>query len=119
MSDFVLTDELYCCPIFEEEVTPLLRTDADLDGRLFTSTYEHVLYGEANAPDCETHPPASDLIAWAKVAERSPLVYIQPGDTGETFALPPYRQLVANALAWVSSAEAHRWASSRRVPLDR
>ena len=29
------------------EVVPLLRTDAPMDGRLFTSTYEHVLVGEA------------------------------------------------------------------------
>jgi uncharacterized protein len=118
LQNFELTDELYCCPVFEDEVVPLLRTDADLDGGLFTSTFEHVLHGAANAPDCASHPPASDLIAWATVAERSPLAYLQPGDSGETFGLPPYRQLVANALSWVSSADAHHWAASRPVSLD-
>src|SRR4051812_11211520 len=39
VTDFGLTDELYCCPVFADEVVPLLRTDADLDRRLFVSTY--------------------------------------------------------------------------------
>ena len=43
-----VTDELYCCPVFEDDVVPLLRTDASMDGRLFTSTYEHVVVGEAD-----------------------------------------------------------------------
>lgn len=118
IGDFHLTDELYCCPIFENDVVPLLRTDADMDGRLFKATYEHVLLGEAEAPDCSGHPPASDLLAWATVAERSPVVYVQPGDSAATFAATPYRRLLANALAWVASADAHGWASSHRHPLD-
>ncbi len=117
VDDFGLTDELYCCPIFEEEVVPLLRTDADTDGRLFTSAYEHVLHGEASAPDCRDHPPASDLIGWATTAGRSPIVYLQPGDSGTTFASAPYRRLVANALAWVASPPAHRWAEATGRPV--
>ena len=117
IADFTLTDELYCCPVFEDEVVPLLRTDASMDGARFISTYEHVLVGEENASDCRDHPPASDLIVWATVAERSPVVYVQPGDWAETFALDPYRRLIANALAWVASAEAHRWAAAHPKPL--
>src|SRR5262245_19303066 len=60
LDDFTLVDELYCCPVFEDEVVPLLRTDASMDGRLFISTYEHVIVGEEKAPDCRDHPPASD-----------------------------------------------------------
>ena len=110
VDDFELTDELYCCPVFADEVVPLLRTDADLRRRLFVSTYEHVLHGAEGAPDCSAHPPASDLIGWATVAERSPVVYLQPGDSGATFGLVPYRRLVANALEWVASPAAHEWA---------
>jgi uncharacterized protein len=117
IADFSLTDELYCCPVFEDEVVPLLRTDAAMDGRLFTSTYEHVLAGEADAPDCRDHPPASDLIVWATVAERSPLVYVQPGDSAATFGLDAYRTLIANALAWVASADAHGWAATHPKPV--
>lgn len=118
VDDFELTDELYCCPVFADEVVPLMRTDADLDRRLFISTYEHVLHGAEAAPDCSAHPPASDLIGWAKVAERSPVIYLQPGDSGATFGLVPYRRLVANALEWVASPAAHEWADARPVPLE-
>ncbi len=118
VGDFELTDELYLCPVFTDAVVPLLRADADFDGSRFVSTYEHVLYGADAAPDCSTHPPGTDLIGWATVAERSPVVYLQPGDSGATFALGPYRRLVANALAWVASPEAHAWAQENPVPLE-
>ena len=120
LDDFELTDELYCCPIVERDVVPLIRADVNMDGRLFTSTYEYVLLGQEAAPDCALHPPASDLIVWATAVERSPVVYIQPGDTAATFAAEPYRRLVANALAWVSSPAAHAWATGlgRRMHTD-
>jgi uncharacterized protein len=120
LDDFELTDELYCCPVFENDVVPLIRTDADMSGRLFTSTYEHVVFGEDAAPDCALHPAASDLIVWAASIERSPVVYIQPGDSAATFAAEPYRRLVANALTWVASRDAHAWATARgrRLPID-
>lgn len=117
IADFHVSDELYCCPVFEDDVVPLLRTDASMDGRLFTSTFEHVVVGEAEAPDCRDHPPASDLIAWATVAERSPVVYIQPGDSAATFASDGYRHLIANALEWVASEAASRWAGAHPRPL--
>ena len=117
IADFPLTDELYICPIFEEEVVALLRTDAQMDGRLFTSSYENVLVGEEEAPDSRDHPPASDLIAWATVAERSPVVYVQPGDSAATFANESYRRLVTNAMAWVASPGARDWAAANPRPL--
>lgn len=113
LEDFSLTDELYCCPVFEDRVVPLLRHDADVSPERFTSTYEHVLHGEDLAPDCTGHPPASNLVAWATSAARSPVVYVQPGDSGATFGVAGYRQLIAGAVAWVASDEAHAWARSR------
>lgn len=113
-----VTDELYCCTVFEDEVVPLLRTDADLDRAAFVSAYEQVLVGEQAAPDATGHPPASDLLAWATTAGRSPLVYVQPGDSAATFALPAYRRLLANALAWVASGGARQWARENAAPLD-
>ncbi|HEX6358750.1 ThuA domain-containing protein [Actinophytocola sp.] len=110
VTDFALTDELYCCPVFTDDVVPLLRTDADLDRTRFLRAHEHVHHGEHAAPDCSAHPPASDLIGWATTAGRSPVVVLQPGDSAETFAVPAYRRLLGNALAWVGSPPAHRWA---------
>jgi type 1 glutamine amidotransferase len=118
VDDFTFTDELYCCPIFEEEVVPLVRSDADFDPGLFISTYEHVLVGEEAAPKSVGHPQPSNLICWAKVAGRSPLVYIQPGDSASTFAIPQYRRLLANAIAWVASQEARDWATANPVAID-
>ena len=116
LTEIDLDDELYCCPVFEDEVVPLLRHDASTDGRLFTSTYEHVLVGADAAPDCRSHPPASDLVVWATAAERSPIVYVQPGDTAATFAVEGYRRLIANAVAWVASPAAHEWAVTSGAP---
>jgi uncharacterized protein len=118
LNDWELTDELYCCPVFDDEVVPLLRTNADMSPELFISTYEHVIVGEDAAPKCHGHPVPSNLIAWATVAGNSPIVYIQPGDSAATFSLPMYRRLVGNALAWVSSEEAHDWAEVNARPID-
>jgi uncharacterized protein len=118
LDDFSLTDELYCCPVLEDRVVPLVRHDADVSPTRFVSTYEHVLHGEDAAPDCTGHPPASDLVAWATSAANSPVVYVQPGDSGATFGLPGYRQLIGNAVDWVASPAARTWARSRPTPLD-
>lgn len=113
LADLQLTDELYCCPVSEDRVVPLLRHDADVDPALFVRTYEHVLHGEERAPDSSGHPPASDLVAWATSAGASPVVYVQPGDSGATFGLPGYRQLIGNAVDWVASPPARAWARAR------
>ena len=117
VDDFVVDDELYGCPVFEDEVVPLLRTDADLSPSTLISTYEQVLDGES-VPMDPSAPPASDLLGWATAAGRSPLVYLLPGDSGSTFGLPPYRRLLGNALAWVASDDGHLWARRRRHPID-
>ncbi len=118
LDDFSLTDELYCCPVFEDRVIPLVRHDADISPARFISTYEHVLHGEDAAPDCTDHPPASDLVAWATTAAVSPVVYVQPGDSGTTFGLPGYRRLIGGAVDWVASEDAHAWARGRPTPLS-
>ena len=113
VDDFPVSDELYCCPVFEDEVVPLLRADAP-EG-VFRETFQEVLGGPRDGAGW-THPPASDLIAWATSAGRSPIVYIQPGDGPPTFADPTFRRLVGNALAWVASCDARDWAIGRSKP---
>lgn len=114
IGDFALDDELYCCPVFAGDVVPLLRADAPVGP--FRETYHEVL-GTPNPGPPWQHPPASDLIAWAKTAGASPVVYIQPGDGPDTFVRPAYRRLVGNALAWVGSPPARAWAAEHRTPL--
>lgn len=113
VGELALTDELYCCPVLEDDVVPLVRHDADVDPARYVSTYEHVLHGEAAAPDCSGHPSASGLVAWATSAGPSPVVYVQPGDSAATFAVPGYRRLVGNAVDWVASDDARAWALTR------
>jgi len=115
---FEADDELYACPVFEDEVVPLLGTAADLDGAGFRSTYEEVRFGGDDVPNCSDRPPASRLVGWAKVAERSPLVYLQPGHGPETMGHPQYRRLLANAMSWVASPAAHEWAAAAPVPIE-
>jgi hypothetical protein len=114
VDDFKLDDELYCCPVFADDVIPLLRADAP--GGPFRETYREVLGTPGPGPAWQ-HPAPSDLIGWAKSAGRSPIVYIQPGDGPDTFGRSAYRRLVGNALAWVSSAEARSWAAEHRTDI--
>ena len=113
VDDFTLTDELYCCPVFEDTIVPLVRSDADFSPSLFISTYEHVIVGESAAPRCDGHPTPSNVVAWATSSGRSPIVFIQPGDSAATFALDQYRKLLGNALDWVMSSDARSWAETR------
>jgi len=113
IEDFPLADELYCCPVFESEIVPLLRADAAPGP--FRETY-HEVVGSERAGPAWRHPPASDVIAWAKPAGASPIVYLQPGDGPTTFANSTYRKLVGNALSWVASPAAHAWAAE--IPTD-
>jgi len=115
LDDFTLRDELYCCPVFEDHIVPLVASDADFSPERFISTYEHVLVGEDQAPSCAGHPAPSNVIAWATSSGATPIVFIQPGDSAETFGLAGYRRLLGNALAWVSSSDARGWAELRSV----
>lgn len=111
---FRARDELYLCPVFEEDVLPLLRSDYAFDSANFHSALRAI----TGNPDSNTgwsHPPGSNLVSWAKHHRRSPIVYLQGGDDGAALADPHYRQLVHNAIRWVASAEARDWVRERRT----
>ncbi len=116
LGEFELSDELYCCPVFADEVVPLLRAD-DVAPGPFQETFHEVL-GTPRAGPAWQHPAPSDLVAWAKPAGRSPVVYVQPGDGAATFADPNFRRLLGNALDWVASPPAHAWAQARPTAID-
>ncbi len=106
-----LTDELYLAPVFEDEVVPLLRSDATFSQDRFWSA-ALAISGKMNSRDGWSHPDGSNLVAWAKRARRSPAVYLQPGDGPSAYADPAWRQLLHNAISWVASDDARRWAST-------
>jgi uncharacterized protein len=106
---FELTDELYMVPVLEDSMQPLLRTDAPMTSDHFYSA-ALAIKKRYNDRSGWTHPPASPLLGWVKTAGRSPVVYLQPGHGPSAYGNPSYRRLVANAIRWVASPDAHRWA---------
>ena len=109
---FGMTDELYLCPVFEDAVTPLLASDYRFTDENFYSAALAVA-GEMYSREGWQHPPGCSLVGWVKHYRASPIVYIQGGDDPEAYANPHFQRLVHNAVRWVSSEQAHRWARSQ------
>ncbi|MBA4353765.1 MAG: hypothetical protein C0409_03650 [Novosphingobium sp.] len=98
---FTLTDELYLGQVFEDSVTPLLRSSATFTRDHFWSA-DRAVRGEMYSREGWDHPPASNLVGWTRQAINSRLVYLQPGDGPATYESPHYRRLVENAIRWVA-----------------
>ena len=113
---FEITDELYLFPVFDspigETVVPLMRSTYPFDAANFSSA-DLAIRARRNASDGWSHPPGSDLVAWVKNAANSPVAYIQFGDGPATYADVNYRRVLANAIRWAASPDAHRWATAR------
>ncbi len=112
-ASFRIVDELYCCPMFEDEVVPLMRTAFDTSDASNFFSADLAIRGSRNDNTGWTHPPGSNLVAWAKTHDRSPVVYLQFADGPVTYADPNFRRALGNAIRWVSSDEAAGWASRR------
>ncbi len=76
MSDFVLHDEVYGNLEVLPEVLPLLSTD---------------------------HPKSNILIGWTLKKEKSKIVYIQPGHDKNSYTNPNYRQIIKQAINYITS----------------
>lgn len=99
VEDFDIVDEAYLCPIFEDSVQPLLRTD-----------FKPVDSAFPLRPLTKGHPPGSNLTGWVKTAERSPVCYLQHGHDNQAWTNPAWRKLMLNAIRWAASPEAKAWA---------
>lgn len=106
---FDMTDELYLCPLFEDDVIPLLRSNYAFTQDNFYSSNKAVA-GEMFTREGWSHPAGSNLVGWAKRYGASPIVYLQGGDDSTAMGNEHFRTLLHNAIRWVSSAEAHDWA---------
>ncbi|HTW35484.1 MAG TPA: ThuA domain-containing protein [Rhizomicrobium sp.] len=108
-ANFKLTDELYLSEVFDDDVTPLLRSDyVFVRDNFYSATL--AVAGEMFSNQGWSHDKGSNLVGWAKRARKSPLVYLQPGDGPATYTDANYRRLVANAIGWVASPAAKAWA---------
>lgn len=111
---FTITDEAYICPIFEDSVTPILRSNFDFESSSNFYSSALAMKGEMNSNQGWSHPKGSDLVAWVRREHSSPITYIQLGDGPITYADPNFRKLVSNSINWVSSEEAKKWVLSEK-----
>jgi type 1 glutamine amidotransferase len=109
---FEITDELYLCPVFEDDVIPLLRSDYTFTAENFYSAASAVA-GNMNSGENWTHPAGSNLVGWVKRWGNSPIVYLQGGDDASAMANPHFQRLVHNAVRWVASDAAQCWARAK------
>jgi uncharacterized protein len=101
---FEIVDETYHCPYLEDSIHPLLRTDFDPIPENFPIQRER-------DPNWNPNPRrASNLTAWVKAAEVSPVVYIQHGHGPTAWENPSFRTLMENAIKWAASEEGKAWA---------
>lgn len=120
---FEVDDELYFAPVLTDRIRPLLTQDADMDGALFQDTFDEVSNGASTGVTCADRGQdgglhgGSDLMGWTTVAGRSPVATLLMGDGPSTFQNAMFRRLIGNALAWVSSDEAHADAQAHPVEI--
>jgi hypothetical protein len=98
---FEITDEVYLYPVDEENVIPLMRSRHRFTDDGFYSA-DLAVRGTRFSNEGWSHPPGSDLVAWARQEGPSRIAYIQFGDGPETYADPHYRRVVHNAIGWVA-----------------
>jgi len=113
---FDIVDEMYLNPIREDRIVPLFRTDFDMSPENFYSG-ELAVRGQLWSREGWTHPRGSGVIGWVKTAGASPIVYFQPGHGPSAYANAGFRRVLSNAIAWVSSDDAHRWAAEHATQL--
>ncbi len=99
---FEITDELYLCEVFSDDVEPLLTSDYEFVRDNFYSAAAVVRDGKMFDNEGWQHEPGSNLIGWTKTYGKSRIVYLQCGDDPEAYANPHFRALLANAIAWVA-----------------
>lgn len=116
---FDITDELYQCPIFDDDVEVLMRTTFDMtDTSNFYSPYQ-AISGKRDSNEGWTHPPTSDAVAWVKHAGNSPVAYLLFGDSPDAYGNASFRRALGNAIRWAASPDAHDWARARRAATGR
>jgi type 1 glutamine amidotransferase len=109
---FDIVDEVYLHPVLLDRVTPILRTDHDMTAASFFSG-EMAIRGRLYESEGWTHPEGTGIVGWVKSAGRSPVAYLQSGHGPAAYANAGFRRLLANAVDWVSSPDAHDWAASQ------
>lgn len=99
---FELTDETYLCPVFTDDIHPLIGTDAPLDDQHHWSAVAAVT-GTMFDRTGWSHAPGAPFAAWTRRYQASTVVYVQPGDGPKAFTNEHYRRLLGNAITWAAT----------------
>lgn len=97
-----VTDELYLCPVDETAITPLVRAEGFAFTRDNFYSAAQAVAGAMFSNEGWQHPPGSNCIAWESRTCPAPLVYLQFGDGPATYANPHVRQMLRQALDYIS-----------------
>jgi type 1 glutamine amidotransferase len=99
---FNVTDEAYACAWFPDSVKPFLTTS-------FTPPDPLV--------NLNPKRPYSNLAAWYKASENSPVFYTQVGHNNSPWRVAEYQLMIRNAIRWAASPEALAWARANRTTI--
>lgn len=99
---FNVTDEAYACAWFPDSVKPILTTSFSPPDPLVNLNPKR---------------PYSNLAAWVKASEISPVFYTQVGHNNSPWRVAEYQLLIRNAIKWAASPEAHAWAKANRTTI--
>lgn len=109
-STFDITDELYLYEVFEDSVTPLLRSRHAFVRDNFYSAALAVQQGKLFSNEGWQHADGSPLVGWVKRYRASPIAFLQFGDDPVAYENTHFRTLLRNAILWAASEEARAWA---------
>ncbi|MEP2735136.1 MAG: ThuA domain-containing protein [Erythrobacter sp.] len=98
---FPVCDELYLAEIFEDDVTPLARSDYKYTRDNFYSAALGIS-GTLFSNEGWEHADSSNLIAWHKRVANAPLVYVQSGDSIKALENPNIQMMIGNALNFIA-----------------
>jgi hypothetical protein len=115
---FEIEDELYLIDVDETDKLPLLRSAHDFSAEGFYSAHEAVMNDRLFCNEGWQRPAGSNLVAWAKRAGNSPVVYIQCGDSAAAYGNPAFRRLLQNTIDWITSDSARLWASTPQTGIE-
>jgi hypothetical protein len=99
---FDVRDEAYACAWFPESVHPLLTTSFAPPDPLVNLNPKRQY---------------SNLTAWYKASENSPVFYTQMGHDHQPWENPAYQVLIDNAIKWAASPEALAWAKAHHTTI--
>jgi len=102
---FTVTDQLYMLEVFDDLITPLMRSDYPFTSKSFYSVAA-ALQGKANWNEGWDRPDGDNAMVWFRREKKSPIIYTMCGDGRSAYEAPGFRKLLGNAIRWLSSEDA-------------